>query len=213
MAKAKKPKKKQSFINRAKMRQNIGLLIVVAILVLIGAWFSYQALAKHLERKQFKQAETYVDRLHTALKQDLGQAENDEASKSCGYASRKEGQGPRGCGISFTLLYSAENTKTAQTLINKSEELIANSNKGELVSMGLKAPLLHEITQAHPFDETGSSYQEKNSSIQCSMRYLYTSDPRRLSDTKIHPTVGNKLQFSFSCGGSAKGEYYPVTKY
>jgi hypothetical protein len=125
MPRSKKTKKDPLVI---KIKNNPGLLIVVAALFFGGLWYSYQAIARYQEKKQFKQAEVAIQSVVNTITTQVEQPQDMDSSSHCSYVSRKEGNGPRSCSVSTTLAFRSKSNDDANELREKIDQIENNDN-------------------------------------------------------------------------------------
>lgn len=172
-------------------------LVVLGVVVYFGLIWR--------EKRQFAQAEKEIDALYTQIVEKVGKPDQEKKEKTCGYASRAYGKGPRYCNVRSYVLYSKSNLATSNNKMRELSQIVGSVTKDERV--------LEPKDMFYQYESVGSDQNfiqtlKSQTKLNCSVRYTY---PLVESSTSaLKPTETENLLVSIHCGGPARAEYFPV---
>jgi hypothetical protein len=182
---------------------------ILALVILALPFLIYFLIVRPLQvnhqRNQFKKAEVQLNYLADQIQVKIGKADQVKTEKSCAYASRTYGKGPRGCGIIVYLFYANRNAEKSTALTLGSSALLGT----KLTQFGDVAT---GFTAANMRDGEQNINQDYGhiDSLSCGVQYTYPVKEKLNQPFK--PINSENLQIALSCGGPAMTEFYPVEK-
>lgn len=157
------------------------------------------------EKAQFNQAEKEIDALYAQIVEKVGKPDQEKKEKSCGYASRVYGKGPRSCSVSTYMLFENKSNLDSNAMMAIIAESIKITPSDNLAR--------EEVTSFTPYDQhrfnqTFGDDLQSSSKKNCSISFSYPVMP--YLSAPIKPTQKENLLISLGCGGPAIAEHYPL---
>lgn len=180
-------------------------LVVLGVLIYLGLIVN--------QKRQFAQAEKEMDSLAAKIVEKVGKPDQQKKEKSCGYASREFGRGPRSCGVSIYMLYENKDINQANVMAKTLSRTLNIMPSEYTMDKYLVGGYRYEFTpgDGRAIDQTLGADLKTNSSKSCSIEL-------------VHPVVSSSYTNMFNavkeenflvgivCAGDAMAEYFPVTK-
>lgn len=179
----------------------VGILLVAT--VLLGT-ATYIFLVQK-EKAQFAQAEKEIDALYAQIVDKVGKPDQEKKEKTCGYASRVYGKGPRYCNINSYLLYSRSNVTNSNRIMKTVSDVAGLSPTDHLARKDIVSFSQYEGVG---LDQRFSDDLITSSNKTCSINFSYPVLPSLTAPLK--PGDKENLLISIHCGGPARAEHFPV---
>ena len=157
------------------------------------------------EKAQFNQAEKEIDALYSQITDKVGKPDQEKKEKSCGYASRVYGKGPRSCSVSRSLLYSNNSLDKANVKLNTLSSLVGGELRDDMVRDDRTQ--FEKYIDSKP-DQNFSQTLETKTVLNCSVQYQYPVLPSIFKE--FGELQGENFALYLSCGGPAMAEHYPL---
>lgn len=187
------------WFGRHKVTAALTVLILAAALYLLGSWVVLRVQIRD-ERARFMAASNQLESVSQRLVRLYG-AESHVNQDRCSYTSTEFGLGHRTCDANRYLIYRVEDPVAASAL------------KAKIVGLGIDGNMAHLDQLATSNEKNLGSYDFKLESMDCAEDYWYfenTTLPFYIQGIGQSPDKG--LLVELSCTGSAKADYFPVTK-
>lgn len=159
------------------------------------------------EKAQFAKAEKEIDALYAQIVQKVGKPDQEKKTKSCGYASRVYGRGPRSCSIGLSLLYEGKSAENSNTIVN---DVFSVSGGTYLQSYGDKTVNKFIHQDSYRIDQKLDQDFRDTDGLVCNLGYNFPV-VKEFSES-FSPKNLENLEINITCSGPAMAEYFLVTK-
>lgn len=193
-----------------KQRHRTGFLVFgLSIIVLIlGYFFVYRPIAKHVERTHFDQAEQSLTDLSAQIIAKVGQPDEQRQEQRCGYSSAKFQKGNLSCSVSTYLTFSdiavADGNQLITDISTVSSEPL-NELWGTTFN-GLKPPEEKEYNK-----QSASQGIPGAGGSTCRLSYTYARRSYFHGLPDITDTTYD-LRVTLSCTKAATFEHFPLDR-
>ncbi len=189
------------------------VLLAALVFVAAVAGFTYkthQFNSKYRPKESFESARITLIHLHASIEEDLGRVGVSEKSESCGRPNLKAGEGDLSCSVGIDYAYAVSDIYEADKLVNRIGTTL--KDKPQISVMGEPKSLIEafEQTTGSQLAETRFTFYDTQTSMRCTAHFRYVPKGAELPHFTIADPSSNNLDASISCGGYARGEYYPV---
>ena len=184
-----------------KLIYRIAVMLVLATLI-VGVLVYFGLIWR--EKKQFALAEKEIDALYAQIVEKIGKPDQEKKTKSCGYASRVYGKGPRGCSVTQRLLYESSGLGESNKIM---VDVLKLSNGTYLQTFGDKSKNRFTDQENRTDQHISQDYRDIGD-LSCGISY-YFPVVKEFSDD-FEPRALENLQIEISCGGPALAEYFPI---
>ena len=157
------------------------------------------------EKQQFAQAEKEMDALYTQIVQKVGKPNQEKKERSCGYASRELGRGPRSCSIARYFLYEGRSADESNEIV---KDILSISGGTYLQSFGDKSVNSFVHMGNYRTDQRLDQDFRDTIGLVCNLGYIFPV--LEVPGNTFKPTTAENLQISITCSASAMAEYFPV---
>lgn len=181
-------------------------LVLVLVVGLSAASYIllYRPYSIRKDKERFTKAEASLDEVYNQIVAKAGKPDQVKKDKSCAYANRVYGKGPRSCSVGIYLLYENRNNLVASSITEKA----ATVSGAQLTVFGEKSTGSFSSITEKRGDQTISQGYNSIEGLACSIDYIYPVLPS--SSKTFQPTTNENLEVVIACGGPAKAEHFTV---
>jgi len=195
-----------------KKQKTVRYVIYSALGLAVLAVLSYVLVIRPLQirhqKAQFDKAEANIDALALQIENTIGKPDDSKKVKSCSYASREIGKGPRGCGIQYGSVYGVKDSSSAYSVHQKLEEVLRSSSSPFSITYS-SGKTFSPLMTDNQVQTSGYDIAADNSNIHCSINLTYAKSKN--SDLLISSnSQSENLSIELSCGGPAMTEFFPL---
>ena len=189
-----------------KKQKRLRYVIYGTLATLVVGFFVVMFTLQYLEKRNFAKAEASLDSLAQQIQDKVGKADEIKKEKTCSYASRVIGKGPRGCGVRVLLLFKDKDPVISTKVMS---EISAGIGTKLYDYLGRNIPLAFEKYDGRgPSQEFSQSSNNSYGAVTCAIRYVHPVVP--LYDKAFADVSSENLQIGLSCSGPARAEYFPL---
>lgn len=180
---------------------------VLCLLIIIAGFLGVSEVVwrvqVHAERQHFMQADETVRGLSEQIRLSLGKPQAQKNTKACQYTSVEFESASRSCNSAVYLTYASSPQLAEGSMIEKINLIISRLYK--------ITPNTNPITMPGNISTYDIEINQKG--IDCFVDYWKIANGKNTFTSSNSPSgVMNGILAEISCGGSAKAEYFPVTK-
>jgi hypothetical protein len=159
------------------------------------------------EKAQFNQAEKEIDALYAQIIEKVGKPDQEKKEKSCGYASRVYGKGPRSCSVSKYFLYENKDATQSNIITEDVKKLSGNAPLQRFGDKSINKFIEYDKTHKTNDQQLSQGYSDIGNLV-CNLRYSYPEI--ELFSNIFKSKHGTNLQISITCSGPAMAEHYQL---
>lgn len=191
-----------------KLVYKIAGFTALALIVLGFAGYAYLI---QREKAQFAAAEKEIDALYAQIAEKVGKPDQEKKEKSCGYASRVYGKGPRSCSVSKYILFENKDIDQANEIVKTiSQTINVKPSRFSMDKFGVSGNRYEFLKEDDRIiDQSLGSDLNLGFSKGCSIEFVHpvASD----SYVEMFQNISKEnLSIGIVCGGPAMAEYFPV---
>ena len=180
------------------------VLVFVVGLTAVSYVFVYRPFAIRQDKERFTKAEASLDEVYNQIVAKVGKPDEVKKDKSCHYANRAYGKGPRSCSVGIYLLYENKNSSSASSITEKLAAIAGT----KLTLFGEKTTASFIPSENKRGDQTLTQENKTIEGLACSTDYIYPVLPS--SSKRFQPVSSENLEVVIACGGPAKAEHFTV---
>jgi hypothetical protein len=182
----------------------ISLLVIVVLL--IGGYFVYEAVALRMNRHDFEQARTAIDTIYSDIVSQVGQPDDYKKERSCSRPYQEfTGYGSPNCDVGFSLIYGTQDEVKANAILQKVQSEINMHQVLKHTSQSLSYLTDKFVINAN-YHASSDTYSLNG--LKCVANYVFdTPDETTLT---IKDNSKKPLEITFGCYGPARQAYYPL---
>lgn len=188
----------------AKKIAKIGLIVIGAGVLLNFALVRPTQL--YLEKARFEKAAKQLEGIYGQIEAKIGKPDQITRDKSCGYASREFGRGPRSCSVNVEVIYNNRSIDEINAILEKTSDLMGGRAYDALNRTAAFTTISNNTSQTLSLDLSTIRID----GLGCSVDYSYPLTKE--NTTSYGRATNNNLLISLGCGGDALSEYYHVDK-